>query len=229
MLAPLPRWATTTRPRAGASTAALTYSYERPWKPYRRTPRSHSEVGSGRRCATSGSRRWKAVSKQATWGTPGTAARRRLERGDLGREVQRGERHEGAELGQQRVVDECGAVVVRAAVDDAVADHLQPAVAGEAVQHVVERGVRPVADDLDRAPVDELLGVTPGAVQRVLERGRPAVQAGDQVQSLTSGMSSRCSTTYWRCRSSISWQWAARTSLPSTARRDHFSASRHRW
>ena len=34
MLAPLPRWAiTTTLPRAGASTAAQTYSYESPWKP----------------------------------------------------------------------------------------------------------------------------------------------------------------------------------------------------
>jgi len=85
---------------------------------------------------------------------------------------------------------------VRAAVDDAVADHLQRTVAGQEVEHVVERGVRPVADDLDRTPVDELLGVTPGAVERVLERGRPAVQAADQVQSLTSGMSSRCSTTY---------------------------------
>ena len=99
--------------------------------------------------------------------------RRRLERGDLGREVERGERHEGAELGQQRVVDECGAIVVRPAMDDAVADHLQPATAGEAVQDVVERGVRPVADDLDRAPVDQLLGVTRSRCSAYLSEDDP--------------------------------------------------------
>jgi hypothetical protein len=44
-----------------------------------------------------------------------------------------------------------------------MADHLQGAVAGQPIERVVERRVPLAVDDLDRAPVDEILGVTPAA------------------------------------------------------------------
>jgi hypothetical protein len=82
-------------------------------------------------------------------GHPGDPLGRRLQRGDLGREVQRRERHEGTELGEQAVVDQRRAIVVRAAMHDAVAHHVQRTVAGQSVQRVDERRVPLAADDLD--------------------------------------------------------------------------------
>ena len=128
-------------------------------------------------------------------GDVGQAAGGGLQGLDLGRQVERRERDERAELGQQAVVDERRPVVRGTAVDDPVTDHVQRPACGETVQRVVEGVGRRIGNDLDRAPVDGLLDAVAAAVERVLERGRAAVQAGDQVQSLTSGMSSRCSTT----------------------------------
>ncbi len=64
--------------------------------------------------------RWNAVSKHATCGMSHRAPTASMP-DDRGRQVQRRERHELAELGEHVVVDERGLGVVRAAVHDAVA------------------------------------------------------------------------------------------------------------
>src|SRR4029453_14027371 len=79
MLAPVPKCRTTVLPRAArssnrGSTSAM-YSYESPWKPYRRTPRSVIDLGSANACDTGGAPLWNDVSKHATCGSCGERSR----------------------------------------------------------------------------------------------------------------------------------------------------------
>ncbi len=110
----------TARPSSAAPIAPTMYSYDKPWKPYRRTPASQRAAGSGSRCASSGMRWWNAVSKHATCGMshrarvasmPAIAAG--MCNGANGTSV--------AEVGQHVVVDEGGLGVAGPAVHDTVA------------------------------------------------------------------------------------------------------------
>jgi len=120
---------------------------------------------------------------------------RRVERGDLhgigelgarrgdaeqpGGLVQRRERHERVQRGQQRIVDERGPPVVRPAVHDAVPDHVDGVLTGGCKQ-LRERGVERVAH-VRRIGVG-FVAAERGAVphQARLQRGRPRVEGEDR-------------------------------------------------
>ena len=76
---------------------------------------------------------WKAVSKQATCGTPGSARRDDVERGERAGLVQRREVGERLELGEHAVVDPHRVAEALAAVDHAVPDGVDALHAGEGV------------------------------------------------------------------------------------------------
>src|SRR5215831_7295366 len=69
---PPPRWHATIR---AASSCDTTHCTAIPWNPYRRTPQSRQRSGIAYVDAASGIVEWNAVSKTATCGTPGSAAR----------------------------------------------------------------------------------------------------------------------------------------------------------
>ena len=73
--APAPRWQLTSRRSLRADSSAVrraAYRWDRPWKPYRRSPqRLRHSAGSAYVAAAGGSVRWNAVSKQAMAGASG--------------------------------------------------------------------------------------------------------------------------------------------------------------
>ena len=115
--------------------------------------------------------------------------------------VQRCQHDEGVEFGEERLVDDGRGVACGASVHDAVTDGRGSAVAcvREAAQDVIEFEVTVAALDLDGLARRDGVALE----ERHFEARRPGVQGQhegrarhglDQVQSRTSGMSSKCST-----------------------------------
>src|SRR6201985_2714987 len=148
----LPRWAVTRRNSPGgrlSRTAArsLTKRWLVPWNPYRRTPyRVYHSSGTAYRKALAGMVWWNAVSNTATCGSPGSADR--LDTGQVGRVLQRRQRGERADGGDDVVVDEDR-------VAEPVAPVHHPVPGADQVRARAGRTVQDAGDDRLAAAVGE--------------------------------------------------------------------------
>jgi len=108
------------------------------------------------------------------------------ERGDLGRQVQRRKGNEILERGDQARIDEGGSGPFGAAVDDAMSHGVRAETASlEPVEEhahgrgVIGHGRGRAADTIHDAAPDLAFPGRVNVEQRVLERGRPAVERQD--------------------------------------------------
>ena len=133
--------------------------------------------------AGGGSVAWKAVSKAAASGTPGSAISAAPDRLDRDRVVERGEVREPIELVEHLVVDERRSREARPAVDHPVTDRLdradRDALDHEALEERLEVGSAPLGPGRVCTPFERgrEQGIPAVAVQDArLERARAGVQ-----------------------------------------------------
>ncbi len=198
MLAPLPRCATTTRPRAAAASKRGSAARDVLVGQAVEAVAAHAAVGDRRRQREGlRDRRHRAVERGVEAGDlrqPGRAREHGADRREVVRLVQRRQRDEAVEAREDGFVDAHRPVVLDAAVDDAVADREQPVLRELAVQEVEQvRDRAVVAQRLVRVPVapgEQRAGGVAGAelrrVVEALDLARAAASAGDASSSRNS-------------------------------------------